>query len=82
MRPSRTYLGPTRRLEIIKKQKELFGLLRFGPSKGILRHEIIKKHKELYRLLRCGSQNYNKNIRNYSVYCDVGHDITKKHMEL
>ena len=45
MRPSRTYLGPTRRLEIIKKHKELLGLLRFGPSKGILRHDIIKKQR-------------------------------------
>ena len=47
MRPSRTYLGPTRRLEIIKKHKELIGLLRFGLSKGILRHDVIKKPKEL-----------------------------------
>ena len=31
----------------LKKHKELIGLLRFGPSKGILRHDVIKKPKEL-----------------------------------
>ncbi len=53
-------MGPTRRLKIIKKHKELIGLLRFGLSKGILRHDVIK------------------NLRNYNVYCDVGHIITQK----